>query len=133
MLVVVLNDCVTETNETPSASKISTSLAEVRERAGEPIDFVDHHHINQPGADRGEKALQGGPLERPAREAAIVKVLLDQAPALRGLALHIGSRGFPLRIERVEVLLKTVVGRDSGVDRTAQGLRRRLNHPPLPF
>ncbi len=27
MLVVVLKDCVTETNETPSASKISTSLA----------------------------------------------------------------------------------------------------------
>ena len=38
-------------------------LGEVGERAGEPVDLVDHHHIDAPGADGIEQELQGGPVE----------------------------------------------------------------------
>src|SRR5829696_6621405 len=64
-------------------------------------------------------ALQSGSLERSTREAAIVEALLDQAPALMGLALHVSSPGLALRIERVEVLLEAVLGRHTGVDGAA--------------
>src|SRR5215218_4953992 len=86
-------------------------LGEVGERAGEPVDLVDHHHIDELRADCREEPLQSGPLERSTREAAIVEALLDQVPALVGLALHVSSPRLALRIERVEVLLEAVLGR----------------------
>src|SRR5215211_649935 len=67
------------------------------------------------------------------REAAIVEALLDRAPALVGLALHVSSPRLALRIERIEVLLEAVLGRDTGVDGAAQGLRAGLDHRPEPF
>src|SRR5690349_13798981 len=41
-----------------------------------------------------------------------------------GLAADIGLRGIVLGVERVEVLLKPLVGRDAGIDRAANDLRR---------
>ena len=37
------------------------------------------------------------------------------------LALDIGLRRLPLIVERVELLLQTLLGRDAGVDGAAQG------------
>src|SRR3954447_26193906 len=108
-------------------------LGEVGERAGQPVDLVDHHHIDEPRADRCQEPLQSRPLERSTREAAIVEALLDQAPALLGLALHVSSPGLALRIERVEVLLEAVLGRHTGVDGAAQRLRTGFDHRPQPF
>jgi hypothetical protein len=51
---------------------------EVGERSREAVDLVDHHHIDAPGRDVGEEPLQGRPLHRATREAAIV-VALAQA------------------------------------------------------
>jgi hypothetical protein len=51
--------------------------------------MTHEHHIDEPRADCRQEPLQSGPLERSTREAAIVEALLDQAPALVGLALHV--------------------------------------------
>src|SRR5215204_3467652 len=69
------------------------------------------------------------PPEKPPSSEAV----LDQAPALVGLALHVSSPGLALRIERVEVLLEAVLGRHTGVDSAAQRLRAGLDHRPEPF
>jgi hypothetical protein len=45
--VVVLNAWVTETKETPCLSNLDDP-GEIGERAGEPVDLVDDHHIDQP-------------------------------------------------------------------------------------
>ena len=115
MLLVVLNDWVTDTNETPSASKSSTSFA----KSASDLVSRDHDYIDPPGADGGQEPLQGRPVERPAREAAIIEALPDQSPALVGLALDVGLGRLALRVERVEVLLEPVIGGYSRVDRAA--------------
>src|SRR6202795_2566403 len=68
--VVVLNCCVTATNDTPCASKISTILAKSASEARQAVDFVHHHHhhhhIDQALPDIFEQTLQGGTLHRRA-------------------------------------------------------------------
>ena len=50
--VVVLNCCVTDTKDAPLASRISTILtSEIGERAGQPVDLVDHDGIDPPRRD----------------------------------------------------------------------------------
>jgi hypothetical protein len=34
-------------------------LGEVGQRAGQPVDLVDHHHIDKAGLHIGEEPLQG--------------------------------------------------------------------------
>lgn len=92
------------------------------ERAGGPVDLVDHHYIDPLGPDGGKPKLQGESIERAAREPAIVITLAQQGPALVRLTLDVCSRGLALGIERVELLLQIVVGRDPGVDGTPQPL-----------
>jgi hypothetical protein len=55
--VVVLNCWVTETKETPLASKALDDLREIEQRARQPVDLVDHHDIDLTGADIGKKPL----------------------------------------------------------------------------
>ena len=50
-----------------------------------------------------------------------------------GLTADIGLRGIVLGVERVEVLLKPLVGRDAGIDRAANDLRRAGIHGADPF
>ena len=38
-----------------------------------------------------------------------------------GLAFDVGGGGIVLRVERVELLVETVLGGDTGIDRTADG------------
>ena len=54
------------------------------------LDLVDNDHVNPPLPDLLQKTLQGRPLHRAAREATIVVAAPEQAPALVGLALHVG-------------------------------------------
>jgi hypothetical protein len=74
MLVVVLKDCVTDTNDTAWASNNSISLA----KSASDIDLA--------GAHLGEQRLQGRAVERGAGEAAIVVAVGHKPPALAGLA-----------------------------------------------
>ena len=46
MLVVVLNEWVTETKETPWASNVSTRLRKSASDAGQPIELIDDDHID---------------------------------------------------------------------------------------
>jgi hypothetical protein len=101
---------------------------EVGQGSGQAIDLVDHDHIDAAGPDLGQEPLEGGPLHRSAGEAAVVVAGRKTAPALIGLALDVGLGRLALVVERVELLLEAVLGRDPGVDRAAQGWRGGPRH-----
>jgi hypothetical protein len=84
---------------------------EVGERAGQPVDFVDHHHLDQPRADVGQQPRKRGPRHPVAGETAVVVGGLDQLPALALLALDKRRAGLALGVERVEILSQTLVRR----------------------
>ena len=95
-------------------------LGEVGERARQPVDLVDDDHIDPASADVIKDFLERRPLHRAARVATVVVASADELPALVGLALDIGLRRLPLIVERVELLLQAMLGRDAGVDGAAQ-------------
>ena len=47
-------------------------LGEVEQRARQPVDFVDHYHIDLAGRDVAEEPLEGRALHRPTGKAAVV-------------------------------------------------------------
>ena len=65
-------------------------LGKVEQRAGEPVDLVDHDHVDPAGLDVGEQALQGRAVQRAAGEAAVVVAVGQRDPALVRLALDVG-------------------------------------------
>ena len=95
-------------------------LGEVGERAGQPVDLVDNDDVNPSSANIVQQPLERWPLQRAAGVAAVVVVGPDQLPALVGLALDVGFRCLPLIVERVELLLQAMLGRDAGVHGAAQ-------------
>ena len=115
----MLNCCVTETNDTASASKSSTS--EIGERSRQPVDLVDDHDVDPARSDIGDQVFQGGPLQIAAREPTVVIAGFGQYPALVALAADEGLTGFALRRERVEFLLQPFLGGFAGVDGAASG------------
>ena len=115
-----MNDWVTETNETPCCVEQLDQLGEIGQRAGEPVDLVDHHDVDLAGPDIGQELLQGRAVERGAREAAIVVVVGNEPPALMRLALDIGLAGLALGVERVELEVEVMLGRLAGVDGAAR-------------
>jgi hypothetical protein len=60
LLVVVLNDWVTETKETRWTSNSSTSLAKSVKRSGQAIDLIDDDHVNPFGLHLQQELLQRG-------------------------------------------------------------------------
>ena len=92
---------------------------EVGEAAGQPVDLVDHHHIDKPRLDIAHQPLQRGALHGSAREPAIVIECWQRAPAFRCLALHISLACLALRVEAVERLVETLVAALARVDRAA--------------
>src|ERR1700730_10709226 len=64
-------------------------LGEIGERAGQPVDLVDHDDIDPARPHLGEQRLQGRAVERGAGQAAIIIVLGLQSPALTALAADI--------------------------------------------
>ena len=117
---MVLKDCVTETKVTLCAVEHLDQPGKVHQRAGQPIDLVDDDDVDLPRLDVGQQALQGGPLQRAAREAAVVVAVGHQKPALGLLAGDIGLAGLALGVERVELLLEAFLGRLAGIDRAAK-------------
>jgi hypothetical protein len=126
MLVVVLNDWVTETKETPWASNVSTSFAKSASERGQPIDLIDDDHIDPSRLNIDEQLLQRRPIHRPAGKAAVVVTIPNQSPALARLALDVGVACFPLGVEGIEILLEPVVGRDARIDGATQAASGRL-------
>ena len=72
MDVVVLNCWVTETNGDAVGVEDLDDLGEVGQRAGQPVDLVDHHDVDLAGADVGQQSLQRRPLHGAAGDTAIV-------------------------------------------------------------
>ena len=91
-------------------------LGKVGERAGQPVDLIDNDHVDSASANIVEQLLERRPIYRAAGVAAVVVVGPDQLPAFMSLALDVGFRCLPLIVERVELLLQAMFGRDAGVD-----------------
>src|SRR5690242_2760251 len=97
-------------------------LGEVRQRARQAVDLVDHDDIELAGPHVIEQALQGRAINVAARKATVVVFGSQKRPARMSLAADISLRGVVLGIERVEVLLELLVSRDPGIDRAANRL-----------
>ena len=91
-------------------------LGEVAQRAGQPVDLVDHHDVDRARGDVGEQPLQGRAVHGAARDAAIVVQGRQGDPALVLLAGDERLAGLALGIERVERLLEPFLGGFAGVD-----------------
>src|SRR5271170_6853561 len=115
--LVVLNCCVTETNDTTLGVEEFDQAGKIDERAGQPVDLVDDHDVDPAGSDIGDQMLQSGSLQIATGEPAIVIAGSEQYPALVALAADEGLAGFALRRERVEFLLQPFLGGFAGVDR----------------
>src|SRR6267142_1334246 len=96
-------------------------LGEICQRPRQAVDFVDNDDIDLPGADIIQQPLQVGTVGGPTGVPAIVIAGTNQSPAGMGLALDVGGGGLVLRVQRVELLVETVLGGDTGIDRTADG------------
>ncbi len=94
-------------------------LGEVGERAGQPVDFVDHHDIDQSLIDVSQQTLQCRSFHGSTRQTAVVVGGLDQTPSFASLALDERFARLALCVQRVEVLLQSFLGRLAGVDRAA--------------
>ena len=131
--VVVLNCWVTETNDTPCASNSSTSLAKSASDLRQPIDLVDDDHVDLSGSDIVQQSLQVGTVGRSTGISAVVIARPDQRPAGMGLALYISRRGIVLGVQRVELLIESMLGGNAGVDGTTDALDRRSLHARAPI
>jgi hypothetical protein len=89
-------------------------LGEVGERSGEAVHLVDDDDVDPTSFHVLESFLRRRAIDRVAREAAVVVAIAESLPALMGLALDVGLRGFALIVERVELLLEAAVGGDAG-------------------
>jgi hypothetical protein len=103
-------------------------FCEVGQGAGQAIDLIDDDDVDLAGLHVLQELLQGRPVGIAAREAAVVVFGSQQGPTGVGLAADIGLRSIILGIERVEVLLQPLVGRDAGIDRAANRLCRSGLH-----
>src|SRR5437588_12997052 len=117
--LVVLNCCVTETNDTASASKSFDQPGKIGERPREPVDLVDDHNVDPVCPDIGKQTLQRWSLQLAAGEPAVIIAGSRQHPALVLLAANVGLAGFALRRKRVEFLVKPFLGGFAGVNRAA--------------
>jgi len=67
-----LNCCVTETKETPLASKDLHDLGEVEQRTRQPVNFIDHQHVDFARANVSKESLQCRAIHGPTGKAAVV-------------------------------------------------------------
>jgi len=74
--------------------------------------------------DARRQALQVGPIERPARNPAVIIVILDQNPALGLLAEDVGFARLALGIQRIKRHIEPFFGGFPGVNRTTLACRK---------
>ena len=95
---------------------------EVEQGPAEAVDLVHHDAVYRPSLDRRQEPLQGRAIHIAAGVAAIVEMVGDHLPAFVLLAGDEGLRCFPLGIERVELLLESLLRGLARVNRAADGL-----------
>ena len=91
----------------------------IRERAGQPINLVDHHDVDAARGDIGEQLLKPGTLHAATGIAPVIIAGGQGPPAYACLTLDIGLTGLILGIEAVEALIKPFFGAFAGIDGTA--------------
>jgi hypothetical protein len=121
---VVLNCCVTETNETPCRSEGPDDAGKVQQGAREAVDLVDHDGVDARGLDVRQEPSESGPINRAAGEPAVVVAVGQAGPALLLLAGDVGLGRLTLGVEAVELLVQTLVRGLAGVDGAADKFRR---------
>src|SRR5882757_7852448 len=103
-------------------------FGEVRQRPRQTIDLVDDDDVDLAGADIVQQLLKVRSVGGPAGVSAIVIAGTDQGPAGMGLTLDVGGGGLVLRIQRVELLVEPMIGRDPRIDRASDRFDRRSLH-----
>lgn len=103
-------------------------LGKVGEATRQPVDFVDHHHINQPSLDVRHKPLQSWPFHVPAGKRRVVIVVGHRNPALSPLAGNVGMAGIALRVDGVVFLIESFVSGFARVDRAAHPTLENFAH-----
>src|SRR5712672_3374930 len=94
-------------------------LGEICQRPRQAVDLVDDDDVDLAGANVVQQPLQIGSVGGPARVPAIVIAGSNQCPAGMSLTLDIGGGSIVLRVQRVELLVEPMLGRDPRIDRTA--------------
>src|SRR6202158_1329288 len=97
-------------------------LGEVCQRPRQAVDLVDDNDVDLAGTDIVQQPLQVRSVSGPAGIPPIVIAGTDQGPAGMGLAFNVGGGGIVLRVQRVELLVEPVVGRNPSIDRAADRL-----------
>ena len=89
---------------------------EIEKGAREPVDLVDHHAIDEAGANIVEQLLECRAVHVRARVAAVVVSFRQRDPAFMALAANERLGGIALGIERIVFLVQALLGRLPGVD-----------------
>src|SRR5260370_429688 len=89
----------------------------------EPVYLVDQHTIDFTVRDVRQQLSQRRSFQIRSRVSSIIIVFGQGRPARVTLAANIGLCGFPLRLQRVELLVQSFFSRFPAVDRTAQRAR----------
>ena len=113
--------------------KYFNNSCEVSKRAAQPVHLVDDDHVDATALDIAQQPLQRRPLHAAAGKSAVVVAVADEDPAL--VLLGFVCRPAPppgVGVERVELHVEALVGRDAGVDGAANFANGRF-HVPLPF
>lgn len=99
-------DCLGHRNEGAACGvKALHKFCKVGQRTGQPVDLVDHHHLDVTRVNIVKQALHRRPDERASGDATIVIAGHVRNPAIMPLAGDVGCTGLVLGVERVEVLV----------------------------
>src|SRR5262249_31722986 len=100
---------------------------------------MSQHAIDLPGLDIGQETLERRAVEIAAAIATVVVAGRKRSPTGMGLAVDVCFGGFPLGIERVEILVQTFLGAFARIDGATQRRGRRrfrlacVGHDFAPF
>ena len=108
-------------------------LGKVCQRAGQPVDLVNHDNIDLAGPYVSKELLQGWAVGIAAGKSPVIVFASDQGPAGMRLAANIGLRGIILGIERVEVLFEPLVIRHPAIYGAANAFCGAGRHCEGPF
>ena len=109
-----------------AADSVSSILArrEIEKRPAQSVHLVDDDTIDPVGIDILQQLLQSRTVKIPAGEASVVIMFRDQGPAGMLLAFDECLAGLALRVERVELLIETLLGRFASVNYATNRGRR---------
>src|SRR5271166_1621136 len=126
ILLVVLNACVTDTNDALRVEDLD-DLGEISQRSRQSVD-VDDDYVDLVGTNVVQELLQRRAIHRASGIGSIIVERGENRPTFVLLARDVGLAGFALCIERIELLLEALLRRFAGVDGAADLRARRGTH-----